>query len=509
MGFNESGRRPRTAGEDEAAPRARARGGGAAPLRQVHFIGVGGVSMSALAVAAQAKGLVVTGSDAQRSARSERLGAQGIPVHIGHRTANVGAADTVVYSTDVPADNPERRAAQALGLRLWHRAEMLAWLMEGRRPLLVTGTHGKTTTTAMAAAIWKAAQQSPTVLVGGDVPTLAGGNVELGTGDFLVAEADESDGSFRHYDPESVVLTNLEPEHLEHYAGSFDNVQASIAAFASRVGGTGGPGVVVWGADDPVLRQLLPTVSAPQISFGLGEGPGRGPVDYAAAGVELGPLGSRFAVAEHGRSIAAVTLQVPGRHNVLNALAAFSLARHYGLDPGVAAAALSQFAGVRRRFDIRSRAQGILVVDDYAVHPTEVAAVLTTARHTVPGRVLAVLQPHRYARTALLWDEMLAALGHADRAAVLPVYAPPGEVARPEFSGERLARAAQAAHPNRRIDYVESLDAAVAWAVEQARPGDVLATLGAGDVWQVAGRLAAVWAEEPEAWHAARGRENC
>ena len=508
MGFNEGGSPLRRDGEARRRPAEPSEPvGSAPPLRQVHFIGVGGVSMSALAVAAQAKGLIVTGSDAQRSARSERLGAGGIPIQIGHCAANVGAADTVVYSTDVPADNPERRAAQAMGLRLWHRAEMLAWLMAGRRPLLVTGTHGKTTTTAMAAAIWKAAQQSPTVLVGGDVPTLSGGNVELGDGEFLVAEADESDGSFRHYHPESVILTNLEPEHLEHYAGSFDNVQASIAAFAGQVG-AGGPGVVVWGGDDPVLQRLMPSVPASQVSFGLG-GEGAGLLDFTAERMELGAWGSRFAVAHHGQQVAAVALQVPGRHNVLNALAAFALAHHYGLDLAAAAAALSEFAGVRRRFDIRSRARGILVVDDYAVHPTEVAAVLTTARRTVPGRVLAVLQPHRYARTALQWDEMLAALGHADRVAVLPVYAPPGEAPRPDFTGEKLAQAAQAAHPGRRIEYVDSLEGAVAWAVEQVRPGDVLATLGAGDVWQVAGRLAALLADGADAWATAEGRENC
>ncbi len=463
------------------------------PLQRVHFIGVGGVSMSALAVAAQARGLVVTGSDARRSARSERLSAHGIAVQIGHRVDNVGAADTVVYSTDVPADNPERRVAAARGLRLWHRAEMLAWLMAGRRALLVTGTHGKTTTTAMVAAIWKAAHESPTVLVGGDVPTLTGGNVELGDGAFLVAEADESDGSFRHYQPESLVLTNLEPEHLEHYAGSFDNVQASVADFAGRVAADG-PGVVVWGADDPVLARMMPTVPAAQLSFGWAQ-PGRR-LDFAADDIELAAMESRFSVIRGGERLATVALRVPGRHNVLNALAAFALAQHYGVAPTTAAEALAKFSGVRRRFDVRSQARGILLVDDYAVHPTEVAAVLTTARHSVPGRVLAILQPHRYARTALLWPEMLKALGHADGVAILPVYAPPGEPPRPEFTGERLAAAAAAAHPERRISYVETLEAAVAWAVECARPGDVVATLGAGDVWQVASRLAAAWADD-------------
>ena len=468
----------------------RATGG---PLRRVHFIGVGGVSMSALAVAAQARGLVVTGSDARRSARSERLSASGIAVHIGHRVENVGAADTVVYSTDVPADNPERRVAAVRGLRLWHRAEMLAWLMAGRRALLVTGTHGKTTTTAMVAAIWKAAHESPTVLVGGDVPTLSGGNVELGEGAFLVAEADESDGSVRHYRPESLVLTNLEPEHLEHYAGSFDNVQTSIRDFASRVAADG-PGVVVWGADDPVLARLVRAVPAPKLSFGWAQ-PGRR-LDFAADDVDLEPMGSRFSVTAGGQRVATLALRVPGRHNVLDALAAFALARHYGIAPATAADALGQFTGVRRRFDVRSRARGILLVDDYAVHPTEVAAVLTTARHSVPGRVLAILQPHRYARVALLWSEMVEVLGLADSAAILPVYAPPGEAPRPEFTGERLAHAAAAAHRDRRISYVDTLDAAVAWAVDGARPGDVVATLGAGDVWQVASRLAAAWASD-------------
>jgi len=470
----------------------------ATPVGRVHFIGIGGVSMSALALTAAAKGLVVSGSDARRSARSERLAQAGITVYYGHQASNLGAADTVVYSTDVPVDNPERRAALTEGRRLWHRSEMLAWLMTGQRALLITGTHGKTTTTAMVAAIWKAAGRHPTVLVGGETAQLQWGNAEMGSTDWVVAEADESDGSYWHYSPEALVLTNLEPEHLEHYRGSFENVKTSMARFVRRMDGEQG-GVVVWGGDDPVLAQLMQDVSVPARSFALENRA----ADFTAHDIEFKGMGSEFMVRRLGKPHVRLSLKVPGRHNVQNALAATALADHYHVAPSIVQAALAQFLGVARRFDVRSTAQGIWVVDDYAVHPTEVAAVLATAHLVASGRILAIVQPHRYARVANLWNEMVEAMRGADQVAILPVYAPPGEPVRAEFSGERLALAARAAHPGLTVQYVPSLDDATAWAEERARPGDLVVTLGAGDVWRVADALAQQYRGQPGACGAA------
>jgi UDP-N-acetylmuramate--alanine ligase len=452
------------------------------PLRHVHFIGVGGVSMSALALMAQAQGLVVSGSDARRSARTDRLSREGIVVHYGHRAAHVGGADTVVYSTDVPAQNPERRAAEAAGTRLWHRSEMLAWLIADRRALFVTGTHGKTTTTAMVGTIWKLAGLEPTIAVGGDVPGLKWGNAELGSGPWVVAEADESDGSYHRYHPEAVVLTNLEPEHLEHYGGSFQNLQEAMRRFVARIPDHG---VLVAGLEDPVVRRVAPAAEAPVVWFGLSP-----EADVRAVDLELRPFGSRFLVAVGGVPAAEATISVPGRHNVLNALAAIALARQYDIPVTVAVEALRGFSGARRRFEVVSQAGGILVIDDYAVHPTEIATVLDTARAAAAGRVLAVLQPHRYTRAAALWDEMVRATARADEAVVLDVYSPPGELVRPEFGGDRLAEAVSRLVGEPRAHHVSSLELAAAWAEEMAKPGDAIVTLGAGDVWKVAHELA-------------------
>ncbi|MCL8207884.1 MAG: UDP-N-acetylmuramate--L-alanine ligase [Actinomycetia bacterium] len=452
-------------------------------MRRVHFIGIGGYSMSGLALALHAQGIAVTGSDVRPSARTDRLLAAGVPVAFGHRPENLGDADTVVYTTDVPEDNPERRAARDRGLRLLHRSEILAGLLAGRRTILVTGSHGKTTTTSMIGVVLAHAGWDPLVLVGGEVDAFEGANVRLGSGAWAVAEADESDGSLVRYAPTVAVLTNVEPEHLDHYGGSFERLVATLAGFAAKVPPEG---LAVLGIDDPRLRRLAETLTGPVATYGLDTA-----AEWTARILRRDPFGTAFEAWWQGSPLATVRLRVPGRHNVANALAALAVASFLGIAPETAAAALARFGGAHRRFELLAAQDGILVVDDYAHHPTEIRATLAAARQVSRGRVLAVFQPQRYTRTRQLWDGFVEVLGDADSMLVLDVYAPAGETPDPAVSGRRLAEAAASAHPSRRVRYAPGLPWAVDWLEAHARPGDLVLSMGAGDVWRVTHALAA------------------
>jgi UDP-N-acetylmuramate--alanine ligase len=451
-------------------------------VQHVHFIGVGGYSMSGLALALKARGLEVTGSDARRSDRTEMVERAGIPVYLGHRAEHLGNADTVVYSTDVPPDNVERATAVARGLRVVHRSEVLAWLLEGRRPILVTGTHGKTTTTTMIGLVLRQAGLDPLILVGGEVRDLGGQNAVLGEGPWVVAEADESDGSFLRYYPTVCVVTNLEPEHLEHYGGSFENVVAAVRRFVDRVPPEG---LAVLSADDPVLSALRRDLAVPIATFGF-----RPDADWRATVTAEAGSETRFEVSHRGERRGVVTLPVPGRHNVLNALAATAVADHLGIPLATVSTALERFQGAKRRFQVLARVNGALVVDDYAHHPTELRAALAAARQVTTGRVLAAFQPQRYSRTARLWDGFVDVLAEADLMWVTDVYAPPGETPVPGVTAARLVEEARRRHPGAAIFYAESLET-LCDALEAAiQPGDVAITMGAGDIWRVARALA-------------------
>lgn len=432
--------------------------------------------MSGLALALQAKGWVVSGSDARRSDRTERLEQAGIAVAYGHAAAHLGDAEWVVYSTDVPESNPERAAARERGLALYHRSQILAALIQDRQAICVTGTHGKTTTTSMIGVILRRAGLDPLVLVGGEVADLDGSNVFLGRGLWAVAEADESDGSFLRYHPHVAVVTNVEPEHLEHYGGRFENVVAAVEQFLGQVRPGG---IAVLGAEDPVLAALAPGLNCPLVTFGAG-----GIVE--AADIRVDPAGSSFAVHWEGRRLGEVRLARPGRHNIDNALAAVAAARHVGVEFAVIQEALAGFRGARRRFEEVLREGGIRVVDDYAVHPTEIRATLQAARQVTDGRVVAVWQPHRLARLQALWKEFLAVAGLADVLVVTDLYAPAGKTSAPGVDAEHWVAEAQRLHPNVRVVYAGGVPAAADVVAVLARPGDLIVTLGAGDV----GRLA-------------------
>jgi UDP-N-acetylmuramate--alanine ligase len=436
---------------------------------RIHFIGVGGSGMSGLAEVLLNMGYQVSGSDLKATDVTDRLQSLGGRVFLGHTGSNVEGAQVVVYSSAVRPDNPELVRARANGIPVIPRADMLAELMRMKYGVAVGGSHGKTTTTSMVAAVLQRGGLDPTIVVGGRLKTL-GTNAQLGHGRFLVAEADESDGSFLRLAPAVTVVTNIDREHLDHYK-DLDDVRQAFIYFANRV-----PfyGVAVLCVDDENVRAILPKVTKRSILYGT-----RPDAEIRGVGLELLPHGSRFRVEAAGRPLGAIQLQVPGRHNALNALAAVAV----GLELEIAfehiAESLGEFHGVGRRFELRGEAAGVRVLDDYGHHPTEIAATLAAAKG-LGGRVLVVFQPHRYTRTASLREEFGRCFGDADRVWVMDVYAA-GEAPIPGVSGNTVVESANAQGAGH-VRYAPTWAEAVEAAVREARAGDVLLTMGAGDV---------------------------
>lgn len=446
---------------------------------RVHFIGIGGYGMSGLAELWHRRGFTVTGSDAKASSRTRRLESLGIPVFLGHRPEQVVGADVVVYTTDVREDNPELAEARRRGTVVRHRSDLLAELLNGGEGIAVTGTHGKTTTTLMVGTVLLAAGLDPTVVVGAEVEAFGGG-AHLGVGPHVVAEADESDGSFLKYQPKVAVVTNIEPEHLDHYGGSFARVLEAFRAFAE---GIRPGGFLVASAEDPEAAALRPR-HVPVLHYGLQRG------RYRARDIVPEGMGQRFRFEVAGREVGEVRLRLPGRHNVQNALAALAVADGLSLSLETAIEALAHFRNARRRFETHYRRDGIQIVDDYAHHPSEIQAVLAAARSLQPRRLIALFQPQRYQRTALLMDAFTKAFDQADLVFLTEIYAPPGEAPIPGVSGAELARRV-AARLGERVRYVPTLEEAERAIAETIEAGDLILTMGAGDVYRVAEGLSA------------------
>lgn len=449
-----------------------------ADLGRVHFIGLGGAGMSAVARVMLGRGIPVSGSDARDSAGLRALEALGARVHVGHDAANLGDAQTVVVSTAIRAANPELAAAEAAGLPVIHRSEALAAAMEGREVVAVAGTHGKTTTTAMITVLLREAGLEPSFAIGGDVAAL-GVNAAAGSGNVFVAEADESDGSFLNYSPQISVITNVEADHLDHY-GTAEAVFASFDRFVELLPGHG---LLVACADDPGVRDLLArTGGTPVRTYGYSQD-----ADVRIAGT-----------AAHGRETSSVlhfrggdrsleqalTLQVPGEHNVLNAAAAFTVALALGVEPETAARGLGSFSGAARRFEPKGEAGGVRVFDDYAHHPTEVAAALRAARAVAGQNAVHVLfQPHLFSRTRNFAAEFAQALDLADSVTVLPIY-PAREDPIPGVTSELITTALKTPGT-----VAENPGAAVQEIAARAAAGDIVLTVGAGDVTQYGSAL--------------------
>ncbi len=441
---------------------------------RVHFVGIGGYGMSAIAFVLHGQGVHVTGSDLRPSSRTARLEEIGVEIVYGHASANQEGADKVVYSTDVPPDNVELAAARARGVPVVHRSEMLAEILADGRGICVTGTHGKTTTTSMIAAIMIEGGLDPSVVVGGELEWM-GGNARIGHGRYIVAEADESDGSFLRYRPEIAVLTNAEPEHLDHYGGSFENVLHAYRQFLQ-----GAHGLILTCHDAPLIGPLAKGAAAHHLTYGLGRGS-----DYRALRLTQRTSGGhRFTVHGPDGPMGRLELPVPGRHNVRNALAAIAVGHHLGVPFATMARTLSRFRNAARRFEVVGEGGGVTVVSDYAHHPTEIAAVLEAARELHPKRLIGVFQPQRFARTKLLFTEFPGAFRAADEVVLLDIYAPPGEQPIPNVSSARLAE--EMRRGGQSVTHAGGLGDAHAWLTAHLQPGDLVLVMGAGDVYRLA-----------------------
>jgi UDP-N-acetylmuramate--alanine ligase len=447
--------------------------------QHIHFVGIGGVGMSGIAEVLLTLGYRVTGSDARRSETVERLERLGAKVYVGHAAAQVEGAHVVVSSSAVARDNVEIAAARQRGVPVIARAEMLAELMRLKYGIAIAGTHGKTTTTSMVAAVLGAGGFDPTVVVGGRVHGL-GTNARLGQGEFLVAEADESDGSFLKLTPTIAVVTTVDAEHLDHYP-DLDAIVAAFLAFANKV-----PfyGAVVVCLDDPNLQRMIPRMMDKRVvTYGLEAG-----ADVTARRLQFAEMRSTFEVVHRGISLGTMSLQVPGRHNVLNALAATAVALDLEMPFAKIQTALASFAGVQRRFQVRGTARDVLVVDDYGHHPAEIRATLAAAKAGFDRRVITVFQPHRYSRTQHLRDDFLTAFYQSDVLIVMDIY-PAGEAPIPGVHARDLADGI-AAHGHREVLYLGNDRAAIIdYLCESTRAGDLVLTLGAGDVGQLGGEL--------------------
>ncbi len=448
--------------------------------QQVHFVGIGGVGMSGIAELLLNLGYRVTGSDLKRAETVERLEQLGAKVLIGHDPAHVEGAHVVVYSSAVAKDNVEVQAARQRGIPVIPRAEMLAELMRLKYGIAVAGSHGKTTTTSMVAAVLGEGGVDPTVVVGGRVHSL-GANARLGQGEFLVAEADESDGSFLKLTPTIAVVTTVDAEHMDYYP-SVEAIRETFLQFVNRV-----PfyGAAILCLDQPNIQLMIPRVDKRLITYGLESG-----ADFVARGVVLSGLTSRFEVVHRGRPLGECRLQVPGIHNILNALAAVAVGVDLEIPFPTIAKALAGFSGVQRRFQVKGEAQGVLVVDDYGHHPAEIRATLAAAKAAFDRRVITVFQPHRYTRTLHLRQEFLTAFYQSDALLVMDIY-PAGEAPIPGIHARDLAEGI-AAHGHREVVYLDNDRRGILdYLCQNTRPGDLVLTLGAGDVGQLGGELLA------------------
>jgi UDP-N-acetylmuramate--alanine ligase len=445
-------------------------------LRRLHFVGVGGVGMCGIAeILLQSTPLEISGCDLARSENTERLAALGATIAAGHDPAHVETADLLVISSAVGESNPEVEAAHAKGIPVIRRAEMLGEIMRLKQGIAVAGTHGKTTTTSLTGMVLTEAGFDPTIVVGGRVRIL-GTNARLGQGEYLVAEADEYDRSFLELTPVVAVVTNVEADHLDTYRDLADILDA-FAAFANRVPFYGSVVVCV---DDPGARSLVPRIQRRVVTYGQSS-----EASLSAREVRLEAGGTTFDVvdAAQGR-LGTARLKLPGRHNVANALAAIAVGRELSIPFETIARALEAFTGVVRRFEKKGERGGVLVVDDYAHHPTEIAATLAAARQVYPGRrLVALFQPHLFSRTRDFSEEFGRALAAADATVVMDVYAS-REKPIPGVTGALVADAARRAKGGNGITYVSENKAVVECLERTLVAGDLLVTLGAGDVVQ-------------------------
>jgi UDP-N-acetylmuramate--alanine ligase len=442
-------------------------------FQKLHFVGIGGIGMSGIAELLINLGYQVSGSDLRLGPVTQRLSALGGTISAGHSAKNVENADVVVISSAVHSDNAEVIEAKRLQIPVIPRAEMLAELMRLKYGVAVAGSHGKTTTTSMIATVLVNGGFDPTAVIGGRLNAF-GSNAKLGKGDFLVAEADESDGSFLKLTPTIAVVTNIDREHLDHYA-DLNEIQAAFVAFVNKV-----PfyGAAVLCLDDPNIQAIIPRIERRVVTYGTSN-----QADLVGSHIEFQGFGSSCQVRYKGNHLGTLNLRIPGDHSVLNSLAAVATGLELEIPFEKIASALAAFQNADRRFQVKGEKDNILVVDDYGHHPTEIAATLSAARKASDRRIVTVFQPHRYTRTKALEEDFARAFYNADVLLVLPVYAA-GETPIPGASAERLVDLIKK-HGHRDVSYVPDFSIAQTILQDRLQDGDLLITLGAGDVWKV------------------------
>ncbi len=441
-------------------------------IRHIHFVGIGGVGMSGIAEVLHNLGYGVSGSDSRESDTTRHLSALGIRVAVGHAAQNVQGADVVVRSSAVGQDNVELTTARQGLIPVIQRAEMLAELMRMKYGVAVAGTHGKTTTTSMVATVLARGGLDPTMVIGGRLNAL-GSNAKLGRGDFLVAEADESDGSFLKLTPTIAVVTTIDAEHLDYYR-DLTHIRDTFVEFINKV-----PfyGLAVLCLDQENIQEILPRVEKRFVTYGL-----RTQADFLARDIGLSGMTSEFEVVWKQQPLGRLRLRVPGLHNIYNALAAVAVGLDLEVNFATIRDALGEFSGVDRRFQVRGEVGGITVVDDYAHHPVEIQATLNAAKDGFGRNVIAVFQPHRYTRTRALLREFVRAFYQADCLFVTEIY-PAGEPPIPGVSGQQVAEGV-AGHGHKNVSYVPRKEDLAEAVLAIARPGDLVITLGAGDIWK-------------------------
>ncbi len=443
-------------------------------IKKLHFVGIGGIGMSGIAEVLLDQKFAITGSDRAASDNTERLESLGAKVFIGHSAANLQPdVDALVYSSAVPSDNPELVEAKRRNIPVIRRAEMLAEVMRLKYGIGIAGTHGKTTTTSMISLVLMEGGVDPTVIVGGRLHGLAGSNARMGKGDFIVVEADEFDRSFLSITPTIAVLTTLETDHLDCYR-DLDDIKGAFIQFATKV-----PfyGFVVLCLDEPALQEIMSRIKKKIITYGL-----NGQADLQAVNIVHDQNRSRFTVVRGGKDLGEVTLQIPGKHNVQNALAAIAVGLELGVPFAKVKAGIEKFTGVFRRWEVKADLHGITVVDDYAHHPTEIRATLAGAKSGWRRRVVCVFQPHLYSRTRDFYDEFGKSFFNADVLVLTDVY-PAREEPIQGINGELIANAAKGfGHKN--VHYVPDKKQVPGFLMGMKQPGDIIITMGAGDIWK-------------------------
>jgi UDP-N-acetylmuramate--alanine ligase len=441
--------------------------------RRIHLVGVGGAGMRNLARLLAARGLEVSGSDIKDSASLAELAALGVRTSVGHDPAALGSPDVVVISSAIRPDNPELREASDRGISVWRRQQALAALAVGRRCVAVSGTHGKTTTTSLVATALERSGLDPTYLIGGDLNE-SGSGARHGDGNLFVFEADESDGSHVLIEPWVGVVTSIDLDHLDFYAGGIDEIIGSFAEFMARAEH------VIARGDDPNVHRAIQIGGASALTYGFDDAS-----DLVVTVGSLGPEGARGSVRLEDGERVDVRLQVDGAHNLLNAAAAIAVARLAGVPPSETARALWGFSGVHRRFEFRGRSRGAEFFDDYGHNPAEMADAVATARRRGPARVIALVQPHRFGRVQALWRELGASVAAADLVVVTDVYGASQEPI-PGVTGKLVVDGVQLAAPGRRTVYLPHRRDVVTFLARELRAGDLVVTMGCGDVWMLA-----------------------